>query len=549
MNCPSQLTCSMYADGALASDEAAPIERHLANCPECRALVAGLVQERRVLQTALRRQEEHIPIPAFRRAAPRDGLLAAAAAVIGLASSSLVLASLFGAIRLPAPLEWLNPLRPAGLIDLVFGFFLFLATEGRSMAASMIDTMGVIILFALLVSGGLAVLKKWPNTAAIFSMALAAIVLASPAQALEIRRSEQAVYVPEGETVDDTLIAMGNSIEIDGIVTGDLIAFAQRVVIRGSVQGQLVTGARTVTIEGEIGGSVLGFAESIELANVEVGRNLFGFAREVVTRGTASVGGNAVVFASTATIEGPVEIDVVGFAGEVELSNTVGGDVTAYSGEVRVLAPARIGGNVVAHVGSEDDLQVSPSATVGGTVRTEIEEGRFREPESELTTLGFYAGQAVRLAAAFLTGLIVLWLVPSLRRMSVDSGGEAVTAAGVGLVTLVAVPIIALMTAVTLIGLPVALLAFLLWLIGLYFAKILFAHFLGRILLERVDRPPHLALALIIGLLIVLILVNVPFLGGLVNFVLTITGLGMLVIYVWGRFQGRSFEDADLGRI
>ena len=550
MKCPSQLACSMYADGALPADEAAPLERHLEACPKCRALVSGLVQERRVLETALQQQDAHDPIPEFRGAASRSGLLAAAAAVIGLASSSLALGGLFDAVRLPAPLAWLNPLSPTGLIDAVFGVFLFLATEGRSMIASTVETTGAMVLFALLASVAFAALRKRPGTAAAaFSIALVGVVLASPAQALEIRRSEQIVSVPAGETVDDTVIAMGQSVEIDGIVTGDLIAFAQRVVIRGAVQGQLITGAQTVSIEGELGGSVLGFAQSLELEDVEVAGNLFGFAQDVVTRGTASVGGNAVLFASRASIGGPVEKDVLGFAGEVEISDTVGGDVTAYSGAVRLLAPARIGGDVVAHVRNEDDLQVSPSATVGGSVRTEIDERRLREPDRELITWGFYASQAVRLAAAFLTGLIVLWLVPSLRRLSLDTAGEAVTAAGIGLVTLVAVPIIAVMTAITLIGLPIAVLAVLLWLAGLYFAKILLAHFVGKMLLERVERPPQLALALLIGLLIVLILINIPFLGGLLNFVMTITGLGMLVVYIWGRFQGRSFEDGDAGRI
>src|SRR5690606_3305152 len=154
----------------------------------------------------------------------------------------------------------------------------------------------------------------------------------------------------------------------------------------------------------------------------------------------------------------------------------------------------------------------------------------------------FLVREAVSFGAAFLTGLILLWLVPPIARMSLDTAGEAVTSAGIGLVTLVAVPIIAIMTAITLIGLPIAILGVLVWLAAIYLAKIVVAHFIGRKLFARAGRPTHFALALLVGLLLVFVVVNVPLVGGLVNFLLTITGLGMLVIFVWGLFQDRPLQ-------
>lgn len=543
MNCPTELELSMYADGALQADETAHIESHVRFCAACQERVAALGVERRALQLALRTDDDAVPIPAFRGPVRRAVPVGPTAAVIALASSSLLLAHLLAGVRLPAPLAWLNPITPSAVIDAVLDFFLIIATEGRTMLASAIDTAGAVVLVALLISAAFVLAKRRGGIAIVFSLALAAVALSSPAQALEIRRSEGVLTVPAAETVDDTLIALGERVEIDGTVTGDLIAFGRQVVIRGDVQGQVVTGARMVDIEGNVGGSVLGFAETLTVMESEVTRNLFGFARDLTLRERASVGGNAVLFGSRAVLAGPVQTDVVGFAGELEIGSTVGGDVTGYAGQVRITSPARIGGNVVAHVGSEDDLQVSPGATIGGTVRTEIEEDLERR-EDEFRPVGFLTSQAVRFGAAFVTGLIVLWLVPSLRRMGVDGAGETVTAAAIGLVALVAVPIIALMTAITLIGLPIALLAFFLWLLGIYFAKILLAHFVGRALFERTGSERHFALALVVGLLLVFIVINVPFVGGLVNFLLTITGLGMLVIYLWGRFQGRPFAEA-----
>src|SRR5690606_19175891 len=153
-----------------------------------------------------------------------------------------------GTLRWPESLAWLNPFRLSDLIDVLFATLMFIATEGKSMLTSTIETMGAAVVVALVVAAMLAAARRGGG-AAVFSAALAAIAFSTDGEALEIRKSEELVSVPAGEVVDDTLIAFGRDIEIDGRITGDLIAFGQRVVIRGSVDGQLVTGGRTVEIE------------------------------------------------------------------------------------------------------------------------------------------------------------------------------------------------------------------------------------------------------------------------------------------------------------
>ena len=191
----------------------------------------------------------------------------------------------------------------------------------------------------------------------------------------------------------------------------------------------------------------------------------------------------------------------------------------------------------------EDAVTVS-EGTVSGEVRTRVRDEIARAAERPAERTGsFLAGQAVRFGAAFVTGLVLLWLVPPLARMSLDTAGEAVTSAGIGLVALVAVPVIALMTGITLIGLPIAVLAMLAWLAALYLAKIVVAHFIGKAVFDRTGRPAHFALALLVGLLLVFVAINIPLLGLLLNFVLTITGLGMIVILIWGLFQDKSLID------
>jgi cytoskeletal protein CcmA (bactofilin family) len=547
MNCPSPLVRSMYADGALPSGDAAELERHLAACPACTALVARLVDERRALTAVLQHDDVAVPVPAFNAPTPWRHVFAGAVLCV-LAAGPAAIWTAMSRLELPAALAWLNPFSTERAADLAASFIVFLISEGTSMMTTAVETTAAAVIAATLIWGVFAVVRLKTGNAALLAVALAAIALPSLGQALEIRRSEGVLTIPAAETIDDTLIALGESVEIDGTVTGDVIAFGRRVNIRGTVQGQLVTGAQSVNIEGDVGGSVLGFAESLAIAEAAIGRNLFGFGRDVTTSSNSRIDGNAVVFASSGTLAAPVGIDVLGFASELTLSGEVMGDVTAYANRVTLLAPASVRGDVVAHVASEDALQVSPSATVGGAVRTEIIEGRRgRGPRAEPGLGSFYAWQAVRFGAAFLTGLIVLGIATTLRRATPGTTGiEVLTSAGVGLVTMVAVPIIAVIVAITLIGIPVAILMFLLWSVALYFSKILFSHYLGSMLFERAGKSVHFALALFVGLLIVLTVTSVPLVGGIVNFLLTITGLGMLVIFVWARFQGRRFGEREI---
>jgi len=539
MSCPGELEWSMYVDEALDPDETRRLAAHVASCAACSARVDALRTEVRALRAALA-AEDDVAIPAFRPTTHRTAPVGAAAVLIALASSSILLGELLGALRWPESLGWLNPFTLSDAIDVLFTALLFIATEGRSMLTSTIETMGAAVVVVLVAAAALAAARRGGG-AAVFSAALAAIAFSTDSEALEIRKSDGLVSVPASETIDDTLIAFGHDVEIDGRVTGDLIAFAQRVVIRGAVDGQVVTAGRRIELEGELGGSMLGAAETIAARDGAIGRNLYGFVREITIGRDVEIVGNGIIFASGASIAGAIGRDVYAFAADVEATGRVGGDLIAYTSSLRVRDPARIEGNVIAHVGDERSVSVSPG-TVVGEVDTRV--SRERGEERDDGPGAFLAGQAVRFAAAFVTGLILLWLVPPFTRMSLDTAGEVVTSAGVGLIALVAVPIIAVMTAITLIGLPIAVLAMLAWLAALYLAKIVVAHFVGKTIFDRSARPAHFALALLVGLLLVFVAINIPFVGGLFNFVLTITGLGMIVILVWGLFRDRSEADA-----
>ncbi|MEQ9002974.1 MAG: hypothetical protein RIE74_05370 [Pseudomonadales bacterium] len=552
MSCPPELILAQFVDRALAEADAAATADHVAGCDDCRVRVDGLRREASLFREALAGDVAVPVIPAF------DPPLSTGAWTVALLITGVGagLASTVP-VSLTDWLPWSSRFDIWALGELLLTLVPWLMQRGGALMTIVIE-----VIAALAALGALFWLARrvgpWRRHPLLLALPLLlAIGAAMPVQALDLRRSDQGtIHVPAGETIADTLIAIGGSVEIDGDVEGDLIAAGERVVVRGRVGGQVFAAAETVAIEGvvgggvigaggslsisgEVAGSVVGFAETLQAGPGRIGRNLYGFGKTVQVAPGAGVAGNAVLFSRDATVSAPIGADVLGFAAVLDLGSTVGGGVTAYAGRVLLLAPARVARDVTAFVPGDDRVTVSPGAEIGGELKVEI---RAEEHAEEHDGVGGYVVlQLLRFTAAFLTGAVILALVPGLRRVQLDTVGQTLLSAGVGLVTLVAVPILALLTALTLIGLPLAVMGLVLWLAGLYLAKVVVGHYLGaRILAAVSGEPKHFLVTLAVGLAVVIVAVNVPFIGGVASFLLTVVGLGLLVLFLWGAVRDRN---------
>ena len=205
----------------------------------------------------------------------------------------------------------------------------------------------------------------------------------------------------------------------------------------------------------------------------------------------------------------------------------VGRNASVRTRRLHLEAPARIGGNLVARVRDATAVQVDEGAIVSGKTETRL----LPKEKSRYTRVGFYVWKLIWLAAAFLVGLALHALLPGLFPARLPGSVALLRAAGLGFVALVVVPAAALLLMLTLIGLPAGLLILGLWLAGLYLAQILVATLVGRGFLQKADAPPaSMAPVLLVGLVFVAVSVNLPYVGGLVRFVVLVLGLGLAVI-------------------
>jgi predicted anti-sigma-YlaC factor YlaD len=547
--CPTEFQCSTYADGGLPDDEARRLEQHLGECGACRRLVTALQAERYSLMQCF----QHTQFLEFELdeldAAPEEAAVSSPATRVSLlrfATVVLAIATLLGPalnaladLELPDMLDWLNPFSASGLMTLLINAAAYIVPDLITGFDSLLNNLSLLVFGAVMLTMVMLLVRRSAVAGALLSVIALLTVFSSSSFAMDVRRGgNQPVTVPPGETVDDTLVAFGTSVDVDGTVNGDVIAFARRVNIRGTVKGSVISFGQQVEVEGTVEGSVVGMAQAIR-ASGQIAKNLYAFGQEIMMGTKGRVAGNLAAFSAVSNIDGNIGRDLMAFGGSTDIHGEIARNVFAWSRVLSVLAPAHIGGNLTAHVRQRENVHVDTGAKVDG--KTDIEVAV--PPPSRYSTLSFYIWQIIWVCAAFLTGMVAFWLFPALARVNLDTGNALLIATGLGFLGVIVPPIAAIISSITLIGLPLGLITLVAWVVAGYLAKIIIAVFLGRSLLAGRDaQAPPLPVMLLAGLVPIFVAINLPFVGGLINFLLVLLGLGALLktIYDMPRWRAQA---------
>jgi hypothetical protein len=520
MECYSELTCGIFVDGELTGDEARHLQEHLATCQRCRDLVDSLRAENRVLSESLRElpEEEASPESVSRlRLSWVWGDLAVMAAVLALGS---IVSAWIDELSIPAVLEWLNPFSLSGLTNLMFNLSYYFTHGGTAMLTEYAAVVGGLLLISLLGGSALLVGRRWRLPKPGLRLLVLLLVLSLPGFALERRHSEF-VTVPASETVDDTLLAAGNTVRVEGVVNGDLLAFGQTVEVRGTVKGDLISFAKRTVVSGSVEGRIYDFSQSLDLDG-QLGHSIYGWTQSLRMDDRGHVGDGILVGAGEVSLEGEVKRSVTIFTGNADVSGSVGRDLTMAGGSLTLTNTARVGGNLNARVHQLKDVHIADGATIGGKrdIQVQVRKSQFTRPR-------FYFYRAVWLASAMLVGWLGLVLFPRFVQATTQAVGSGWHSLGLGVGVLAGVPLAIVVAAITLVGLPLSLMLFAAYLAAIYLAKIWVGAFLGRMILKPAGATKgDWLLGLLAGLLILTIVGFIPYLGGLIRLGVVCLGLG-----------------------
>ena len=352
-----------YVDGELSPSEIREVEAELVRSQHARELVLALREEASLLGDVLQEREREAEAPVTAEA-PARGLVLGLPAAVGLVAVMAVVLGFLLEARLPAGLDWLNPLRLLGVYEMLFDLIFLLRNSAPGFLELCVAVAATGSLAALGTFAASAVLRRFGSVAAISLALLAVVTAAPPASALDLRVRES-VHVTEDQTLEGTLVVTGDSLRVDGVIRGDVFAFVEQMTLRGKIEGNLFAVARDMELSGEVEGSVHAAAENLNV-DAQIRGNLYTLSDVVTLAPEARVGVDAFHLSERTRFEGEVRRDLVTGGKHMEIRGSVGRDFETWARRVKILPTARVAGNVVAHVREESDLEVAEAAMVGG---------------------------------------------------------------------------------------------------------------------------------------------------------------------------------------
>jgi cytoskeletal protein CcmA (bactofilin family) len=418
----------------------------------------------------------------------------------------------------------------------------------------------------------------------IFIFSLLLLILAAPVQAFEPISGER-VVIEQGQVINDDLYVGANVFILRGTVRGDLVAAGSVIVIEpgGVVTGDLLGVAQGVAINGKVEGDARLAAAVISVGEGgEVGEDLLGFGYSIQIGKGSTVGGDLVAYGSQVAIDGVVDKDVRAGGNGVSISGQVGGDanidvatsqnrmlfnpfmfmaqepempgVPTIPGGFTLDPNARIDGDLTYTSSKIADI---PSGVVGRetTHHEPIQPAAAaKAPPTPEERIGAWFIQLLRiLATLYVMGFLLSWLAPNLLQNGVSIvkarpwqallWGIVAYFAFFFLLFLVIVIfvilifILAIITLGDLVGVMISVSAVIISSLLLifklsvsYVSKIVILLLVGRWLLARLNPglEGHRFWPLALGIFLFGLVWSIPFLGGLVNIVVILFGLGGL---------------------
>lgn len=530
MECFPELTYAIYVDGELAPEERNRVRAHLSACARCRDTVAALTAENRMLTATL--------ADAITKRARAASL--ARTAWAELAGIAAVLALIGGVIQWLNPesstaaVNWLNVFASEGRNNLAFNLVFYLSNGGAAVWEHLATVVSWVLMMIGTVAGLFALARRQGRFRSGLPLIALALLLSLPSLAIETRTSHTTLTIRQGEIVNDTLFASAESVEIDGVVNGDLFAAARSVAVRGTVKGNIFSWSRNVEVDGNLGGSTFGWAQNV-IVRGHIGHSVYSWAQFLRLEPGSQVASDVVVASQEADLAGKIDGGVMAFAGLVNVRGDIGRNIFARVGQINLNNTTHVAGGLSARVHRRSDVRIADGVTISGPTEIKLlsRASRFSRPR-------FYLWRAIGLVGAFLVGWAAMYLFPGFFQTTAHSVGLGWRTFALGFVVLVAVPVALVLVALSLIGLPLALISLGMYLIALYLASIFVGAFLGSLMFKSAQPGTgHGLLAFFVGLLILTIVFQIPFVGAIVKFLTLCLGLGALT---WQLYRTRRPE-------
>ncbi len=348
------------------------------------------------------------------------------------------------------------------------------------------------------------------------------------------------VNLLKNEIVDHDYFAAGNTVTLSGTVNGDAYIAGGNVMVDGVINGDLITAGGNITILGEIEGDVRAAGGNVIFSS-NVGKNATLLGGSISMSDAGSVKGSLVSAGGNISVNSPIGKGVNIATSQLNLGNTIGGDVNAYVRMMNLSPSAKISGNL--NYWSEKELLLNNQASISGTTnyhfvkspKNNQDIAKVTPKENKifgLVTLGTLFFNIYKFLVAFILGLLLLKLLPIFTSETVITLERHPWASiGIGFLTVILLPILFIILLITILGIPLGMVLLMAIILISFIAEIITALFVGSKVLKyfKNDKSSQIW-NLFIGLVILGIISVIPVINVLVGIFTYLLGTGALLI-------------------
>jgi len=351
------------------------------------------------------------------------------------------------------------------------------------------------------------------------------------------------VIVTPSDTVSSDFYAASRVVKMEGVAQRDVLAAGQRVDVSGRVGENVYAAGQTVTISGTVGGDITAFAGDVEFSGIAASGirasggtlSILGTVNgDVVLMGgdlflgpKAVVNGDLIVTGDKLTVQGTVHGQVKGALDKLTLGGGVDNDVAVKIGsELKLQPDARIGGKLIYK--REQPLELENEGVVAGGVVYEATPAKsnFRR---------FWLGRIWFWLATLIVGFVLVALAkPWLQNTLALVRPRLLPVTGIGLVAIIATPIVVIILLVLILTIPLALILGAGYAVLGYLGIIFIGTLLGWEILRLAGKNEvSLNWAMLIGVTLLMLVRAVPYVGRPLWLLAVVAGFGMIVMGVY----------------
>ena len=348
---------------------------------------------------------------------------------------------------------------------------------------------------------------------------------------------QTSVVLERKEIVNKDYFATGDTVRVSGTINGDVYVAGGSVIVDGTINGDLFAAGGTIQISGPVKNDIRAMGGALSLGST-VGGNVTLGGGTVIISPDAKITGSILAGAGTLGLYAPVGRGITAGAGTLTVNNTVGGDVLVAVDQLILQSKTKIAGNVT-YWGQQkatiaDNVALSGELVYYELPKNEAKQAKIASGGIKALTAAF-AGMAIMMTivgvvAMFVLGLVIISLLPSFTDKTVHGMQKNPWGSfGLGIVTVILMPVLAVTAMATVIGIPVGM--FLLMTLGLLCAvgHIYAALFIGQGVFGAFNARVHRAWQLLVGLVILGIFTLIPVLGWLARGIFVLIGTGAVL--------------------